>query len=222
MAKRGQQTSSTESLRAEIDDAVEGWIAKGWVIDSEWEGEPLLQTPLPHGPGIYFDHAAAERVVRFFLLLKQLIGKWAGIEFRLLDWQVRYLVAPVFGIKGPNGKRVIRTFWFEIPRKNGKSTLCSGLALYLFMADREPGAQVYAAAAAKEQAGLVFKPSRDMAAGSATIASKLGKRGIQRGRLEHPVTGAIFRALASTGDLQQGLNVTAPSSTRSTSTRTPT
>lgn len=202
MAKTKARASWTE-----IDKALEGWVAGGLVEATTWDGEPLLQTPIPDVDGMWFDVEAVERVLRFFGLLRQLIGRWAGRKFVLLDWQVRYLIAPVFGWKHPDGRRVIRTVWFEIPRKNGKSTICSGLALYLLMADREQRAEVYAAAGDKPQAGIVFKASRDMAAGSQAIASKLGKRGIQRALLEHPTTGSIFRALSSDGARQHGLNV---------------
>ncbi len=201
MPKKGRAFST------EIDEAVADWIAAGLVTESEWKGKPLIATPMPKGEGVYFDRAAVERVLRFFLLLDQLIGRWAGHKFRLLDWQVRYLVAPVFGLMRADGKRLIRTFWFEIPRKNGKSTLCSGLALYLLMADREPRAEVYAAAGDKPQAGIVFRAARDMASASKAIRDKLGKRGIQRALLEHPGTGSIFRALSSDGSRQHGLNV---------------
>lgn len=204
MSKRKATASSTD-LAVQIDAAVAGWVADGLLIDSGWDGSPLIATPLPDGAT--FDPAPVERVLKFFLLLTQLIGRWAGREFRLLDWQARWLVAPVFGLRRPDGKRMIRTVWFEIPRKNGKSTLCSGLALYLLMADREPRAEVYAAAGDKPQAGIVFRAARDMAAGSKAIASKLGKRGIQRALLEHPETGSIFRALSSDGSRQHGLNV---------------
>ena len=146
-----------------------------------------------------------ERVLRFFILLKQLIGRWAGVEFRLLDWQVRWVVAPVFGLVR-DGRRVIRTLWLEIPRKNGKSTLCSGLGLYLLSADREPGAQVYAAAGSTAQAKLVFDPARRMALGSAALSKKLGK-GITKTLIEHPTTGSVFRAVSSRDDLAHGLNV---------------
>lgn len=199
---------SSTDLTGLIDAAVERWCADGLVERSEWDGRPLISTPMPKaGSGVTFDAAAVERVLRFFLLLEQLIGRWAGHRFRLLDWQVRWFVAPVFGLMRPDGKRLIRTVWFEIPRKNGKSTLCSGLALYLLMADREPRAEVYAAAGDKPQAGIVFRAARDMASASTAIAKRLGKRGIQRALLEHPGTGSIFRALSSDGARQHGLNV---------------
>lgn len=201
MPKKGRAFST------EIDEAIADWIDQGLATKSDWVGSPLISTPMPKGAGIYFDRAAVERVLKFFLLLEQLIGRWAGHKFRLLDWQVRWLVAPVFGLMRPDGKRLIRTFWFEIPRKNGKSTLCSGLALYLLMADREPRAEVYAAAGDKPQAGIVFRAARDMASASTAIRNALGKRGIQRALLEHPKTGSIFRALSSDGARQHGLNV---------------
>lgn len=199
--------SKRKTIAEQIDVAVAGWIASGLVAESGWPGKPLLQTPLPKGRGIRFDAAKVERVLKFFLLLQQLIGRWAGCEFRLFDWQVKYLVAPVFGIVTADGRRVIRTVWFEIPRKNGKSTLCSGLALYLLLADREVGAEVYAAAGSRTQAGIVFRAARNMAHSSKAIRERLTKKGIQRALLEHPITGSIFRALSSNGDLQHGLNV---------------
>lgn len=209
----------TRAFSTEIDEWIGVWALPVGVpgdVDyrpallelTDWDGRPLLVTPFPSEPGVWFDAAAVERVLRFFLLLTQLIGRWAGREFRLLDWQVRWLVAPVFGLKWPGGLRVIRTFWFEIPRKSGKSTLCSGLALYMLMADREAAAEVYAAAGDKAQAMIVFRAARNMAAGSEAIVARLGRRGIQRALLEHPVTGSIFRALASDqGGRLHGLNV---------------
>ncbi|MFF7365826.1 terminase TerL endonuclease subunit [Streptomyces sp. NPDC008125] len=205
---------STEQLRTqltrELDQAIAGWVEAGLVDATEWMTQgrrPLLVTPLPAEPGTWFDPDAVERVLKFFLLLTQLIGRHAGRKFRLMDWQVRYLIAPVFGLKRPDGYRVIRTVWFEIPRKNGKSTICSGLGLYLAFADREAGAEVYAAAGDRDQANIVFRAAANMASGSPPLKKKLGRRGIQRKLLEHPITHSIFRALSSEGLRAHGLNV---------------
>ena len=195
------------TMAATIDAHLKRWAAEGLLEPTAWKGKPLLSTPLPTGPDIVFDPDRVERVLRFFLMLRQLIGRHAGRRFVLLDWQVRYFIAPVFGIiSRRTGKRVIRTVWFEIPRKNGKSTLCSGLALYLLAADREAGAQVFTAAGDRGQAGIVFGPCRDMAAGSPELARALGK-GIRRHYIEHPRTLSILRALSSDGARQHGLNV---------------
>lgn len=194
-------------MGTQLDRAVAAWVAAGLVDGTGWQGRPLIEAPLPDGPDVELDLERVERVLKFFLLLRQIIGRWSGRRFVLLDWQVRYLVAPVFGIVDKRTRRrVIRTVWFEIPRKNGKSTLCSGLALYLFAADREPGAQVYTAAGDRGQAGIVFGPCRDMAAGSPELKRALGS-GIRRHYLEHPRTKSILRALSSDGARQHGLNV---------------
>lgn len=195
------------TMEQQVDEHVARWAREGLLELTGWKGKPHLRTPLPSGPDIEFDPARVERVLKFFLILRQLIGRHAGRRFILLDWQVRYLVAPVFGIVDKvTRRRVIRTVWFEIPRKNGKSTLCSGLALYLFTGDSEPGAQVYTAAGDRGQAGIVFGPCRDMAAGSPPLARRLGN-GIRRHYLENPHSGSILRALSSDGARQHGLNV---------------
>lgn len=215
-SRRRPRRSSTEAkLWAEIHAAVDRWCVElidprrpelGTVVEkTDWSGEPLLITPLPKDAR--FDPVRTRRVIDFFLLLKQQKGRWAGRAFRLFDWQVRWEIAPVFGLVRDDGLRQIRTAWIEKPRKNGKSTECSGLGLYLWGADREPGAEVYAAAGDKMQAGIVFNESRKMAEGSTAIVKAVGVRALQRGRLEHPRTGAIFRALSSEGSRQHGLNV---------------
>ena len=203
-ARRPRKARTMEEL---VDEHVARWAREGLLELTGWKGAPHLRTALPSGPDVEFDPARVERVLRFFLILRQLIGRHAGRRFILLDWQVRYLVAPVFGIVDKvTRRRVIRTVWFEIPRKNGKSTLCSGLALYLFTGDSEPGAQVYTAAGDRGQAGIVFGPCRDMAAGSPPLARRLGN-GIRRHYLENPHSGSILRALSSDGARQHGLNV---------------
>lgn len=208
---RGSSTDvearAARSLEAEavIDGWVARWIGEGLVEATEWAGRPLISTPLPWGGDIEFDPARVERVLKFFMLLRQLVGRWADRPFVLLDWQVRWLIAPVFGLVR-DGRRVIRTVWFEIPRKNGKSTVSSGLGLYLVAADREPAAQVFAAAGSKDQAKLVFEPSRLMALKSRAIRKRFG-RGIMKSLIEHPGTGSIFRPVSSRDDLAHGLNV---------------
>lgn len=200
------RTTSSTDLERQIDASIDEWIEQGLVTETEWASTPLVVTPLPTGPGIHYDPERVERVLKFFRLLKQITGRWAKVDFTLLDWQVRWIIAPVFGILNADGNRVIRTVWVEIPRKNGKSTLCSGLGLLLAFADSEPAAQVYAAAGSKDQAKLVFNPARLMALGSPKLKRKLGK-GILKTLIENVRTGSIFRAVSSRDDLAHGLNV---------------
>lgn len=110
-----------------------------------------------------YDEAAAERAVGFFEdLLVHVKGEWAGEPIRLAPWQADDIIRTLFGWKRSDGTRRYRTVYVEIPRKNGKSTLAAGLALYLLVADGEPGAEVYSAAADRSQAGIVFGLAKAM------------------------------------------------------------
>ena len=166
---------------------------------------PLWQTPLPPDvPGAWFDRAAVDRVVKALKALRHTKGKWAGHPFELEDWQLEYLVSPVFGWKHPDGSRIIRTVWFEVPRKNGKSTISSGLALVLLCADGEAGAEVYAAAGSREQAKIVFGEARKMALATPALRNGLE---ILTNALVAPKTGSVLRALSRMAEAAHGLNV---------------
>lgn len=122
---------------------------------------------LEHGPkrGLCFDEEAGQHVIDFFQYLHHSQGEWGGTPIILEPWE-QFILWVLFGWKRKNGTRRFRKALIEIARKNGKSLLCSGIALYLLVADGEPGAQVYAAAADKEQARIVFGESRNMVGAS--------------------------------------------------------
>jgi phage terminase large subunit-like protein len=123
--------------------------------------------------GYWFDQRAANAAISFFEnVLVHVKGEWAGKAFVLEDWQRDEIIGPLFGWRRSDGTRRYRTAYIEIPRKNGKSTLAAGIALYLLYVNDidpdtgklapEPGAEVYSAAADKKQAGIVFKLAKKM------------------------------------------------------------
>jgi phage terminase large subunit-like protein len=129
----------------------------------------------------YFDKDAARVAVAFFeKLLHHSKGEWAGQSFELMEWQREDVIKPLFGWKRADGTRKFRTAYIEVPRKNGKSTLAAGIALFLLFADGEPGAEVYSAAADRDQAGIVFDEAKSMVEGSPELAkrSQVFKRSI--------------------------------------------
>lgn len=141
----------------------------------------------------YFDEQAAQVAVRFFeRLLKHTKGEWAGQSFKLMEWQREKIIRPLLGWKRADGTRKHRKAYIEIPRKNGKSTLCAGLALYGLFADGEPGAEVYSAAADREQASIVFDEAKRMVEGSHELArrSQIFKRSIVIGNSSYKVLSA--------------------------------
>jgi phage terminase large subunit-like protein len=143
-------------------------------------------------------------VLRFFSHLRHVKGRWAGRALELDPWQVWYLIRPVFGWKHPDGTRIIRTAWWEFPRKNGKSTISSGIGLYLTCADREPGAEVYAAAIDKVQARAVFDPAAAMVRGAPALRRRLVP---YRDAIAFRATNSKFEVLSADALQKHGLNV---------------
>src|SRR5207253_1710457 len=78
----------------------------------------------------------------------------------LKPWQ-QAGVGNLFGWKRRDEKgRVVRRYrevFLYVPRKNGKTPLSAGICNYVLFCDGEPGAQIYSAAAEKEQAALLYR-----------------------------------------------------------------
>ena len=109
-----------------------------------------------------FEAAAGDRAVEFIeTCCHHVKGELAGQPLLLQPWQ-RQITRGVFGWKRPDGTRVIREVYIEVPRKNGKSTWGAAIALYLLFADGEPGAEVYSAAADTDQAKIIFGVAKGM------------------------------------------------------------
>lgn len=159
--------------------------------------------------GCYFDLAAAERVRTFFAkFLRHSSGKWAGQPFDLLDWQWEDVIAPLYGWRQKDGTRRYRRAFIEIPKKNGKSTLCSGLSLYHLVADGERGAEVYCAAADRQQAAIVYNEAAAMVEASPALLHRLELVKSQK-RIVYFQAGSLFRALAADAGRNEGLKTSA-------------
>ncbi|MGW2380194.1 terminase large subunit [Streptomyces sp. NPDC001658] len=174
------------------------------------ESRPLVVAQqAADAPGAYFDVAAARRAIDAIQSFKHTKGRWGNAKLRLAPWQVVWVIAPIFGWLAYDPElgravRVIRSAWIEVPRKNGKSTLSSGIGLVLLLADREIGAEVYAAAGSLPQAERVFDDAKRMALTSRAVR---GRVEVLRGLIRVPRTGGIFRALSKIAETAHGLNV---------------
>ena len=147
----------------------------------------------------------ANRICLFIELLTHIKGEWAGQPIKLEPWQV-FILTTVFGWVDNNGLRRFKTAYTEIPRKNAKSTLSSGIALYLLGMDGEGGAEVYSAATTRDQARIVFQDAKRMVERSAGLK----KRGFDT--TAHAIfqesTASSMKALArDQGGNLDGLNV---------------
>ena len=152
----------------------------------------------------YFDEKSAVIAVAFFeRLLHHSKGEWAGQPFKLEPWQ-RDMVRAVFGWKRTSDDtRRYRKVYLEIPRKNGKSTIAAGFALFLLFADGEPGAEVYSAAADKEQASIVFNEAKAMTSDSQQLADMAH---VYKSSITVEGTRSFYRVLSADAFTKHGLN----------------
>lgn len=154
--------------------------------------------------GYYFDVEEADRVCYFFEnLLRHSKGEWAGKFLSLETWQ-RAKLRRLFGWRRPDGTRRFRRSHWWIPRKNGKSTIAAGVALYLMACDGEPGAEVYSAAADLEQAKMVFTEAKRMVEASPELASMIE---VYKGSLFLPQSLSKYIPIAAKARTKHGLNV---------------
>jgi len=134
---------------------------------------------LEHGPkrGVRWDLAAALRAIGFFgEVLRLNGGQFEGMPFELHESQ-KFIVGSLFGWKRADGTRRFRRAYCEIAKGNGKSPLAAGIGHYGLVADGEMRAEIYAAAADKDQASVLFRDAVAMREQSPALARRLTPSG---------------------------------------------
>lgn len=149
-------------MSAALKQALARADADGW---REWVRGPADEHAILTGH--YFDVEDALYVRAFF---EEYLCIAKGVPFTLLDWQWRDVVGPLFGWKRPDGLRRFTRGYLSCAKKNGKTILMSGIALYMLLADGEPAAECYSAAADREQAALTYKEMAKLVEASPAIA----------------------------------------------------
>lgn len=159
----------------------------------------------PAGAGASLWASSGPRVARFIeTFCRQSRGREAGQRVKLRQFQ-RDILNGLFALRD-DGARKHQTGLIGLPRKNGKSTLGSGIALYLLVADGEAGAEVYSCAGDKKQARIVFGEAKKMVVSDPDLSSTLR---VYADAIEHPGTQSVYRVLSADAALQQGLNPSA-------------
>ncbi len=155
----------------------------------------------------YEDGGKAMHAARFFSdHLRHSAGEWAGQPFVLLDWQRDDVIMPLFGWMRADGTRRYRMGYIEVPKKNGKSTLGSGIVLYMLTMDGEEAAEVYGAAADRNQAGIVYHEAASMVAQSPAMADHCQCID-SRKRITFPRMGSFYTALSADAFRAEGLKI---------------
>lgn len=115
---------------------------------------------------------------------------------------VEHLARQVRELPSARAERVYLEGYIQVPKKNGKSLLASALSLFLLIADGEAGAEVYAAASAKDQARIVFGAARRMLERSPAL---LDHCKLYRDAIEVPETDSVFRVLSADAGVHEGI-----------------
>lgn len=152
-----------------------------------------------------YDKEKADRAVNFIKLLKHTKGRWAGAPFNLQPWQEEEIIRPLFGTVTPEGYRQYRTAFIEVPRKNGKSELAAAIALYMLFADNEYGAEIYSAAADRDQASIVFNIAAQMVRQSPSLSKRCKIIDSQK-RIVYYKTNSFYRAISADAYSKHGYN----------------
>lgn len=179
--------------------------------------------------GCYFDIAAAERLMKFyvqFLKVKWDVGseindweiywlqrylpkfdytKWRSTKpLVLMQWWYEDVLSQLFGWKRPDGRRRFDKGFVTTAKKSGKSSTLSGLPAYMMMADGEDEAECYTTAVTLSQADIVFGKCNRMVRDSALANAVRAIPSVRR--IVHEPSGSFFAALAHDADSVEGKN----------------
>lgn len=130
-------------------------------------------------------------------------GKWAGQPVVLELWQKAFIQA-LFGFVDIETRiRKYKKGALFVARKNGKSTIDSGLGNFMVSKDGEGGAEVYSVATKKDQAKGVWEEARRMIKKSPALNKRMR---CLVGGIYYDATESFFKALASDSNSLDGLN----------------
>jgi phage terminase large subunit-like protein len=163
---------------------------------------PLLAADAKRGDG---EHAG-DWIEAFCRITKDSIAGATGEQLALRGWQrqiLNHLLA-----RRPDGRFRHRQGLVGLARKNGKSSLSAGLALYGLLSDYPGGPQgreVYSCAGDRDQARIVFGTAKRMIELEPELA---GVTRLYRDAIEVPETGSVYRVLSAEAYTKEGLNPT--------------
>lgn len=151
-----------------------------------------------------FNEREGLRAVHFIeRYCRQSKGKWAGKPIKLELWQ-KALIQAAFGfVDKDTGYRKYNKVILYIARKNGKSTIASGIATYMLTKDHEGGAEIYSLASKRDQAKIIWEESARMIKKSPALNKRIR---CLIGGIYYDATDSFFKPLSSDSSTLDGLN----------------
>jgi len=154
-----------------------------------------------------FSEAHADRAVRFFELLRHTDGQFYNQPFTLLPWE-KEIIKEVYGTLKEDGTRQYKYVYLEIPKKNGKSELAAGAALFHLYADGEMKGEIYSCAVDRKQAAIVYEVARDMTDLVPALKKRTRKVDSQK-KLIDLKSKSVYEVLSSESYSKHGFKVSA-------------
>jgi phage terminase large subunit-like protein len=201
-------TKLTEPSAAELwaDDVLAGNVVVGKLVRLAVERQAH---DLEHGieRGLYFDRDAAQRAIDWYQFCRHYEGEMAGEILDLEPWQ-QWITWVSYGWRRVvDGYRRYRERLIEVARANGKSTWMAGDGNFHFIAENEPGAQVYTAATKREQATIVWGCAARMVEQSPELSKMVKVRdSVNSHHMSIAETNARFLPLSAESRKMDGLN----------------
>jgi phage terminase large subunit-like protein len=144
--------------------------------------------------GFVLDREEGDRIIKFHsTFLRFYEGDFDGRPFILEPWQ-QFISWNLFSWKLRDGFRRFRTAFIEASKGNGKSPMAAATGLYGLTMDHEPGAECYAAATTKEQAGILFRDAKSFTEHSPSLSKRLV---VDKHNISYPDTNSFFRPISS-------------------------
>lgn len=127
-----------------------------------------------------------------------------GKPIKLQEFQKKIL-KDIYSTKNKQGFRKYNMALIGIPKKNGKSTLASGVALYMLFAD-VANAEVYSVAGDKDQAKIIFQMTKKAIERNPILLDSVR---VYRDEIIVPSTDSIYKVLSADAPTSHGLNPSA-------------
>lgn len=175
----------TRSKAKYVPPARDGFEAERYV-DSVLSGEivacekirKLCKALKPRYSGGYklwhYDPEKAKRPVEFIERFCCLPEGKPGTHFVMEPFQM-FVIETVFGFVDDAGIRQFSELFWELGRKNAKTTTMAGLNLHMLTKDGEMAPQCYSAATSKDQASLLYGATLRMLAQSPQLSKRIRK-----------------------------------------------
>lgn len=150
-----------------------------------------------------FDEEKAWRPIRF-IEKKCKPSKGDFDQLVLQPWQ-HFFVGSIFGwVDKKTGLRRFREALVFLGRKNGKTTLESGIADYMAGFDGENGANVYFLANSQKQASILYEEARNMITASPWLSDRFVPN---RSEIRFPATNSKIVAMSAEKNNKDGENL---------------